>query len=553
MRKLWRGREIDKQQAEEISKKMGINVIIAGIAQNRFKEKTLEIEKYGIETLTNPFKMPDMDVAVDRILEAIDNQEKILIYGDYDADGITATTILKMFFEEQGMEVAYYIPNRLTEGYGVKSSVLEEFKNMGYSLVITVDTGITAIEEAKYAKQIGLDFLVTDHHEMQEEKPEAIAVVDYKRTDIETNEFKDIAGCFVAFKLVQALCDEMGIEQEYYEKFIPFAMLGTIADVMPLIMENRSLVKMGLKNMFESEIPSIKVISNYLTKTSGNISAVDIAFKIIPMLNAAGRLGKEVGAEFLMSKTIEEAENLWEELKKVNDERKKIVEKITEEAVGIVEQEGDKKGPILVYGKWHEGVVGIIAAKLVEKFQKPAIVMSLTEEGMYVGSGRSKHINIFELVMKIKEKTEKFGGHANAIGLSVLKENIEQFKKEFENLELEEAVEIVEYDMPLKFKMTNTNLIKSFKILEPMGEKNPVPTFMYKDVEIGDITEYEKVVRITFLQDGIRIVGMTFDKKKTETIQKGDNVYIIGKPSINTFGGKESVQLEIVDINVMKK
>lgn len=542
--KKWIGREVNNARIEKIKNEFNLNIITAGIASSRFEDdykSNLDINNFS---LTSPFLLPDIDKAIDRILDAIDNEEKVLIYGDYDADGITATSIMYSFFKDQAIEVSYYIPNRLTEGYGLNKNALEDFKKLGYDLVITVDTGIVAFDEAEYAKEIGLDLIITDHHELQDNKiPNAIAVVNPKREEY-TN-FSNIAGCFVAYKVVCAVAENLGIPEEYTNRYIPTVAIGTIADVMPLIDENRYIVTKGLEQ--------IKNTYNYgiqeLIRNIDNITAEQIAFMVVPLLNASGRLGEETAAELLTVDNDLDSKEIYNSLKNLNEKRKQLVIDITNEVVEIIEKNKlYNNNVIIVNGKFHEGVVGIIAAKIVEKYSKPAIILSL-EHGIYKGSGRSNEtVNLFEVVVPAKHHTLKFGGHDFAVGMSIEKEKIEDFKNEIYKQEVIFKTKELKYDMILNFKMLSTNLINSFNVLEPFGNNNEKPVFLFKNVEVLKIYKREKVVNVMLKQMDQTFYGITFDTKMFDDISEKDNIYILANLTINKYNNNENIQLQILDI-----
>lgn len=545
MKKKWIGREVDNERIKRIKEETGNNVIISALLSNRFGDDYLKEINLSVDNLTDPMRLPDMDKAIDRILEAIDNNEKVLVYGDYDADGVTATNIIYTFLKDQGLDVAYYIPNRLKEGYGLNKPRLKEFKDMGYTLTITVDTGIVAFEEALYCKEIGMDLVITDHHEVQDGKiPEAISVVDPKREECDL-EFKEIAGCFVAFKLVQALSEVIGMPEDYDKKFLSIVAIGTIADVMPLKSENRIAVEYGLKNIKENPNDGVR----QLVKDLNSITAMNIAFSVVPKLNAAGRLGEDTGAEMLMSSSEEEAKNILIQLNLLNEKRKQLVIDITKKVSEIVDNNQlQKNNVIVVEGDFHEGVVGIIASKIVEKYGKSAIILS-KEGTVYKGSGRSNGtMSLFETVNKVKHLTEKFGGHAAAVGMTISEENIEAFKNELYKIEIEEHPKEIYYDMLFNFKNISVDLIKSFDILEPFGKENEKPVFLFKNVNVKKIYEREKMVSALFSQENKQLFGMTFSKDLFKDIKENDTIYLLATLDINNYNNREDVQLQIIDV-----
>lgn len=545
MKKKWIGREVDNERIKRIKEETGNNVIISALLSNRFGDDYLKEINLSVDNLTDPMRLPDMDKAIDRILEAIDNNEKVLVYGDYDADGVTATNIIYTFLKDQGLDVAYYIPNRLKEGYGLNKPRLKEFKDMGYTLTITVDTGIVAFEEALYCKEIGMDLVITDHHEVQDGKvPEAISVVDPKREECDL-EFKEIAGCFVAFKLVQALSEVIGMPEDYDKKFLSIVAIGTIADVMPLKSENRIAVEYGLKNIKENPNDGVR----QLVKDLNSITAMNIAFSVVPKLNAAGRLGEDTGAEMLMSSSEEEAKNILTQLNLLNEKRKQLVIDIIKKVSEIVDNNQlQKNNVIVVEGDFHEGVVGIIASKIAEKYGKSAIILS-KEGTVYKGSGRSNGtMSLFDTVNKVKHLTEKFGGHAAAVGMTISEENIEEFKNELYKIEIEEHPKEIYYDMLFNFKNISVDLIKSFDILEPFGKENEKPVFLFKNVNVKKIYEREKMVSALFSQENKQIFGMTFSKDLFKDIKENDTIYLLATLDINNYNNREDVQLQIIDM-----
>ena len=545
MKKKWIGREVDNERIKRIKEETGNNVIISALLSNRFGDDYLKEINLSVDNLTDPMRLPDMDKAIDRILEAIDNNEKVLVYGDYDADGVTATNIIYTFLKDQGLDVAYYIPNRLKEGYGLNKPRLKEFKDMGYTLTITVDTGIVAFEEALYCKEIGMDLVITDHHEVQDGKiPEAISVVDPKREECDL-EFKEIAGCFVAFKLVQALSEVIGMPEDYDKKFLSIVAIGTIADVMPLKSENRIAVEYGLKNIKENPNDGVR----QLVKDLNSITAMNIAFSVVPKLNAAGRLGEDTGAEMLMSSSEEEAQNILTQLNLLNEKRKQLVIDITKKVSEIVDNNQlQKNNVIVVEGDFHEGVVGIIASKIAEKYGKSAIILS-KEGKVYKGSGRSNGtMSLFDTVNKVKHLTEKFGGHAAAVGMTISEENIEEFKNELYKIEIEEHPKEIYYDMLFNFKNISVDLVKSFDILEPFGKENEKPVFLFKNVNVKKIYEREKMVSALFSQENKQIFGMTFSKDLFKDIKENDTIYLLATLDINNYNNREDVQLQIIDM-----
>lgn len=390
MNKKWECYEEDAKQVEVIARKYGISKLLAMILVNR---NIVEDEKVNVflkptrRDFYNPFLMPDMDKAVDRIIKAIDNNEKIMIFGDYDVDGITSTTVLKKFLIDRGASVSEYIPNRLHEGYGLNKDAIKKIVDDKYDLIITVDCGISGIEEVEYANSLGIETIVTDHHEPGEVLPKAIAVVDAKRKD-NTYPFKGLAGVGVVFKLIQAISQKLNLEEKEFLKYLDLVCLGTISDIVPLVDENRVITKLGLKLVEVTKNIGLKTLINvagYKTIDSNTIS-----FGIAPRINACGRMGHAKEALNLFFEEDEQkAETIAKKLNEYNSERQEIEQKIFKEAVEQIERENNNK-EVIVLGKenWHHGVIGIVASKITEMYFKPSILICFEEE-IGKGSGRS--------------------------------------------------------------------------------------------------------------------------------------------------------------------
>lgn len=552
--KIWRNRKIDLNRATEIAKKYNINMILAVLYLLRFKEET---EKYIENNILeeDPYILPDMDKAVDRILEAIENQEKVLVYADYDTDGATSATILTKFLKSLEVDTSYYVPNRIKEGYGLNTKAIETFKKLGYDLIITVDTGISAIEEAKFAKQLGIDLIITDHHEVQIEIPDAIAVVDQKILD--NYPVENICGCMVAYKLIQAISISIGLEEKEYLKYSPIVAIGTIGDVMPLLGENRLIVQKGLE-MLKNNHEYLDEIDKYiLTKIFAGkpITSETVSYYISPLLNASGRLGNDTATMFLTSENTNEIDLNYNQLIMENEKRKQIVLDNLSLALKMIEEDKEniaKSSVILLTSpEFHEGVVGILASKILEKTGKPTIILTENEKG-FKGSGRAKGINLFELILPFKEKLDAFGGHSAAIGLTVSNEYIKEFKTKISEIQIGEVEDIIEYDMCLNLKDLSIPLLETFKKLEPFGKDNPSPIFMFKNCRVSQKLEYEKVIKLLIEQDDFKMYALTFDIDKIKTIQQDDKIHILGKPVINTFNNQSNIVIHIEDVYLIK-
>ena len=435
MRKKWKYKELDEERIDEIVKKFDVPELLATVLVNRGIVDDEEIRVFLNPTRSDfhdPYLMPDMEIAVERIIKAIDNQEKVIIYGDYDVDGITSITVLKKFLKTCGLEADYYIPNRLSEGYGLNKAAIDYIKEKEYTLIITVDCGISGIEEIEYANSLGIETIVTDHHEPMELLPPAVAIVDLKRKDNDTYPFKSLAGCGVVFKLTQALGMRLGIDEKEYLKYLDIVCVGTISDIVPLVDENRVIAKLGLKLVEVTRNPGLKALLN----ASGYkvVNSNTISFGIAPRINACGRMGYEEEAlKLFLTENLVQASEITERLNKYNRDRQEIEKNIYDEAIKMMEKE-DSNAQSIVLGSnnWHHGVIGIVSSKITEMYFKPSILICFEgEDGK--GSGRSiPGFDLHEALAETAKYLEKYGGHEMAVGLSLKKNNFNRFKEAFE-------------------------------------------------------------------------------------------------------------------------
>ena len=444
MNKKWQVYQVENDEVEKLQEKYKINKLLATILVNRGIMEEEQIEKFlkpKRSDFYNPYGMPDMNIAVERIMKAIENKEKTIIYGDYDVDGITSVTVLKSFLEERGLHVEVYIPNRLEEGYGLNKKAVEYIAEQKYSLMITVDCGISAVEEVEYANQLGIETIVTDHHEPGNELPNVIAVVDAKRKD---NQYqcRNLAGVGVVFKLIQAIGIKMGLEEKEYLKYLDIVCIGTISDIVPLTDENRVIVKLGLKLVEQTRNLGLKSI----LQASGynKIDSVTISFGIAPRINACGRMGhQEEALNLFLSKDINEVNELTQKLNEYNKTRQEIEKRIYKDATTQIEEQGlANKNTIVLMGKnWHHGVIGIVASKITEMYFKPSILLC-EEDDLGKGSGRSiPGFDLYEALTECKESINRFGGHAMAVGINVKKDKLEEFKEKLEQISKEKNIE----------------------------------------------------------------------------------------------------------------
>lgn len=557
MKKSWQYYEQKSELAEEIAKKNNISILLAQILINKGIVKDEEIKVFLEPKRNNfydPFLMPDMEKAVDRIIKAIKNKEKVLIYGDYDVDGITSTTVLKKFLQERGIDAKYHIPNRLKEGYGLNIKALEQIAKEGIQLMITVDCGISGIEEIEFANSLGIETIITDHHEPVEKLPNALAVVDAKRKD-NKYPFNQLAGVGVVFKLIQAISIKLGLEEKEYLKYLDLVCLGTISDIVPLIDENRVIAKLGLKLVNVTKNLGLKTLigaSGYSMADSNTIS-----FGIAPRINACGRMGfAEDALNLLLSENAEEVSKLASNLNEYNRQRQETEKEIFTDAIRqIGEKEQNEPAIILGNDGWHHGVTGIVSSKITEMYFKPSILIGFEgNEGK--GSGRSiPGIDLHEAIVKCSSKLEKCGGHAMAIGLSVKKENFEAFKEEvnayLKTKDLNEIQQIIMVDAVVNLKDIKLSVVEELNLLEPFGEVNKMPLFCFKNLKIDSIRALTegKHLKLTLRDDNMIINAIGFNMgDKAEEYRLGDKVDVIGCLEINEYNGMKNIQLNLKDL-----
>ena len=559
MNKKWQIYETDDEKVRELKEKYKINSLLAAILVNRGITDEEKIRKFLEPTrqdFYNPYLMKDMEIAVNRIIKAIECQEKVIIYGDYDVDGITSITVLKKFLKDVGLEVSYYIPNRLEEGYGLNKNAVKKIVNEGYTLMITVDCGISGIDEIDYANSLGLEVIVTDHHEPGESLPKALAVIDNKRKD-STYPFRELAGVGVSFKLCQAIGMKLELKEATYLKYLDIVCIGTISDIVPLVDENRVITKLGLLLVKQTKNLGLKSIIDSSGYTKINSST--ISFGVAPRVNACGRMGKaEEALELLLSTDIYKVNELTNKLNEHNRKRQEIEKFIYESAIEKIEKNHlNENRTIIVGGEgWHHGVIGIVSSKITEMYFKPSILLSFEENGIGKGSGRSiPGFDLHDSLMKCQNTLEKFGGHSMAVGVTIKKENLEEFSKEFEKVAADEKIEeipqVLNIDAKVDLNLIDKEMIDSLKELEPFGEANKMPIFAFKNLRIDSIRALSegKHLKLTLKEDNKIINAIGFNMGTlAEEYKIGDKIDVAGVLEINTFNGVDNLQINIKDV-----
>jgi len=506
--------------------------------------------------LYDPFLLEGVKEAVDAILSAIEKNKKISIYGDFDMDGITATSLMLLVLRKLNADVDFYIPHRLDEGYGLSKEGIRKLKENGTNLIVTVDCGVSGVEAIEYAHELGIEVIVTDHH-LPEKKNPAPIVIDPHTSD--SYPFKELAGVGVAFKLCQGLSEISGLSENFLLWNLDLVALGTVADVMPLIGENRIITALGLKIMNEGRRPGIVSLLNSARFKKTKLQAWHISFVIAPRINALGRLGEAREAVDLLSTYSKpEAKSIAAKLEKYNKKRKKLQEKIYKEALELLGSRNmEEKTGIIISGEdWHEGVIGIVASKIVEDFNLPTILIA-EKEGLCKGSGRSiPGFNIMNCVKGLGDLLEKFGGHSQACGISIKKENINIFKEAFEGKVMKTLKDKVTekellVDFPLSLGSINEKLVKNLEVLAPFGMGNANPVFAALDVELAGVP---KIVGRNHLKFAVRkdnkyisCIGFSLGDK-IDFLRSAGKFSIAYSPFIDQWNGK--ISLKIHDIKV---
>ena len=554
-RKKWVVSPCDRDAAAAIAESCGVEPFAAFLLCSRGMTDEFEIESFLYDTdLIDPYTLPDMEKAVERVNQALENGERITVFGDYDCDGVTSTALLYSYLSSRGANVDYYIPDRSGEGYGMNLGAIDQLKSRGTNLIITVDNGISAVEEIAYAKALGIDVVVTDHHRVGETLPDAVAVVDPHRED-SLCEFSDWAGVGVAFKLVSALDDSEGYE--LLEQYGDIIALGTVADIVSLKGENRIIVRSGIAFMNAAlEDGTLRLGLKALLDASGSTGALDsssVAYRIAPRVNAAGRMGSaERALKLLLTEDFNEAKEIAEEVSDANAQRQATETEITACAIEYIENAPEIKHRrvIVVEGDdWHQGVIGIVASRLVEKYGKPCIVISKNGD-VAKGSGRSiDGFSLYDALSYCSDILVQYGGHVLAAGLTVDSDKVDLFREKINEyaLNAESAVPTLKIDCKLNPSSINVDMLSSLRVLEPFGAENPQPLFGLYNMVISAIQPVGagKHLRLTVKRKNSIITVIMFSVTLEEFPYKvGDTVDLAVKLSENEFQGKVQVSVQ---------
>lgn len=555
----WEVRPLDKERAAAFAQTYGVPFFLAMLMNIRGLDDAAHLREFlgEGEPLSDPFLLKDMDKAAARITRAVDNMEKIAVYGDYDADGVTSTAMLYSYLETRGADVIFYIPQREGEGYGMNIGAVEYLKEQGVSLIVTVDNGISSVQEVARANELGIDVVVTDHHRPQEILPDAVAVVDAYRPD-DTSPYKHFSGVGIAFKLLMALEDGAGDVEDLLEAYSDLAAIGTIGDIVPLTGENRTLIRAGLERLSQSDRPGVQALLENAGIAGKALTSTNVAFTLVPRINATGRMGApERAVRLLISGYEEEAEVLSEEICADNEERRRVEAEIAEAAFADIEAKGYMKDRVVVVDgeNWHHGVIGIVASRVTERCGKPCMIISRGETEAK-GSGRSiEGFSLFEAICACGDLLIKFGGHPMAAGITLKPENIEAFRKRINQYAAEHfpqmPTQTVTLDCKLNPAALSVSMAQSLTQLEPFGNGNPQPVFGLFNMELSNVTPVGGGghLRLTLEKNGAVITAMRFNTKPEELpYHIGDKIDIAVQLEAREFRGQPSLTVIVRDM-----
>lgn len=555
----WEVRPLDKERAAAFAQTYGVPFFLAMLMNIRGLDDAAHLREFlgEGEPLSDPFLLKDMDKAAARITRAVDNMEKIAVYGDYDADGVTSTAMLYSYLETRGADVIFYIPQREGEGYGMNMGAVEYLKEQGVSLIVTVDNGISSVQEVARANELGIDVVVTDHHRPQEILPDAVAVVDAYRPD-DTSPYKHFSGVGIAFKLLMALEDGAGDVEDLLEAYSDLAAIGTIGDIVPLTGENRTLIRAGLERLSQSDRPGVQALLENAGIAGKALTSTNVAFTLVPRINATGRMGApERAVRLLISGYEEEAEVLSEEICADNEERRRVEAEIAEAAFADIEAKGYMKDRVVVVDgeNWHHGVIGIVASRVTERCGKPCMIISRGETEAK-GSGRSiEGFSLFEAICACGDLLLKFGGHPMAAGITLKPENIEAFRKRINQYAAEHfpqmPTQTVTLDCKLNPAALSVSMAQSLTQLEPFGNGNPQPVFGLFNMELSNVTPVGGGghLRLTLEKNGAVITAMRFNTKPEELpYHIGDKIDLAVQLEAREFRGQPSLTVIVRDM-----
>ncbi len=553
----------DSSTVRDLSEALELPPAIVKILLNRGFDSPEAVEKFlnpQLSDLHDPFLLHGMDKAMERVTKALLANERIIIYGDYDVDGITATSLLYIIFNKLGAQVDYFLPNRLVEGYGLSVDGIDEARKKGVDLIITVDTGINAVDEVAYANSQGIDVIITDHHEPREILPEAVAIINPKQEQCQFNE--ELSGVGVAFKFAQAVYKSLGQNEADLYEHLDLVALGTAADIVPLVGENRVLTRFGIPQISRTTKPGLKSLTFVSGLMGKDISTGQVVFVLAPRINAIGRLGDAKEAIRLLSTRDEKvAQEVARKLDDDNRKRKRIDEETLNEALAQLEEIADlenDKAIVLAGEGWHLGVIGIVASRIVERYHLPTVMISL-KDGIGKGSARSiPGFHLCEALNKCEDLLLQYGGHKYAAGLSIESKNVEEFRKKFievSNSELtaDDIQPKLKIDMELELSEVTDNFMELLEKFAPFGPQNMRPVFLTRNCEIvgrpSVVGNNHLRMRVRKGSTVIDVIGFGFGDMLSQ-ISTGSLVDSVYTLEYNTYNNVTRVQMRIKDIKL---
>ncbi|WP_428909238.1 single-stranded-DNA-specific exonuclease RecJ [Niallia sp. Krafla_26] len=558
----WIVRPSNHEKMSDLVEELGISPLVASLLVNRGLDDPAQARAFLFnenQEFHDPFLLNDMDKAVQRVQEAIANGELILIFGDYDADGVTSTTIMMKTLQELGANVQFYIPNRFTEGYGPNEGAFRYAHQIGVKLIITVDTGIAALQPALVAKELGIDLIITDHHEPGPELPEALAII-HPKLENGHYPFPELAGVGVAFKFSHALLGRVP------EHLLQFAAIGTVADLVPLKDENRLIVQKGINELRKTQNAGVKALLKIAKVDLGQINEETIGFTLGPRINAVGRLeSADPAVELLLEEDPDQADMLAEEIEQLNQDRKQLVNAITEEAIQLVEEHFPiSENTCIIVGKegWNSGVIGIVASKLVEKYYRPTIVLSYDlEKGLAKGSARSiEGFDLFKNLSTCRDLLPHFGGHTMAAGMTLKLTDVDDLRNRMnilanEQLKEEDLTPITYIDAEVNIEDISIEVVEEMNRLAPYGTDNPKPKVLIKDAPIDSIRKIgseQNHLKLSLEQSGVTLDGVGFGLGPAfDHVSPHSNLSVIGELSINEWNNRRKPQIFLQDLSVL--
>ena len=557
--KQWHIRQAEKSLGNHIGQVLGLGPLAAGtLAARGYDAETARRLIAGEEALLDPFLLKDMDKAVERIRAAIAGGEIIAVFGDYDCDGITATSILYCYFEMVGVRVYFYIPSRDIEGYGLNNGAIDELKKLGVSLIVTVDNGISAIDEVDYAASLGIDIVITDHHQPREILPRAVAVVNPHRPDC-GYPFKDLAGAGVAFKLVSALEDDLGYET--LEHFSDLLTIGTVADVVRLTGENRLFVRHGLAHLADSMRPGIQALLEHCKLTEKRLTAESVAFAIAPRINAAGRVGEpDIAVMLFLTDRLSEATEYCEQLERFNEERKACEKTISDEITAMIEADPEylTRRTLTLYKEgWNSGTVGVVCSRIVDRYEKPCLLLSIDGDEAR-GSGRSlPGFSLIDAVTNSAHLLSRYGGHVQAAGFTLPADKVGAFADEVEAFAAAHypvmPTGCLKADHEVSVSDLTLQNVAELEQLEPFGTGNETPLFVLRGANLARImpTADGRHLRLVLMKDGREFTAVYFGMELARfSFRTGDKIDIAFHIDINLWNDKKTVNIKIKDLQL---